>query len=275
MPRMIPARSPMETAMPASPTDLPLLAAILQALDNPAALTPEMLSPVDEFHVRGQDATRELGAALGLQAGQRVLDVGSGLGGPSRHMARAHGCHVTGIDLDAGFTAVATALAARCGMAAEVEYHQGSALDLPFPAASFDAAYTQHVGMCIADKATLYAGIRRVLRPGARFGIYDLLQGDGGDALYPAPWADRAEDSHLVTEAALCALLHHAGFRVLSVEDRSKAARDWLAAMRAAGPQRLSLALVLGPDSATQGRNQAQNLLQGRVRPVQLICEAF
>ena len=56
------------------------------------------LAPLDQFHVRGLAATRELAEALGI-AGAQVLDVGCGLGGPARFLAATYGCHVTGIDL--------------------------------------------------------------------------------------------------------------------------------------------------------------------------------
>jgi 2-polyprenyl-3-methyl-5-hydroxy-6-metoxy-1,4-benzoquinol methylase len=48
------------------------------------ALTVEDLAPVDEFHIRGRKATEELAAWAELHEGQKVLDVGCGLGGTSR-----------------------------------------------------------------------------------------------------------------------------------------------------------------------------------------------
>src|SRR3546814_14486837 len=78
-----------------------------------------------------------------------------------------------------------------------------------------------HVGMNIADKARLFREVRRVLRPGARFGIYDVLQGPGGAPLFPVPWAMGPQTSFLVTADALQALLRGAGFQVLAVVDRT------------------------------------------------------
>ena len=67
-------------------TGLERTRAILDALHaaglDPDRLGIEDLAPVDEFHIRGREATRDLGQALGIGADQHVLDVGSGIGGP-------------------------------------------------------------------------------------------------------------------------------------------------------------------------------------------------
>ena len=89
------------------------------------------LAPLDQFHVRGLAATRELAEALGI-AGAHVLDVGCGLGGPARFLAATHGCHVTGIDLSQPFIEAARMLTERCGLADRATFLQGDALDLPF-----------------------------------------------------------------------------------------------------------------------------------------------
>ncbi len=53
-------------------------------------LTLDDLAPIDEFHIRGLEATLELGRDLGLAPGQRVLDVGSSLGPRRRRRRRVH-----------------------------------------------------------------------------------------------------------------------------------------------------------------------------------------
>ena len=94
-----------------------ILEALAEAGKDVEHLSLEDLAPIDEFHVRGRDATLDLGRGLQLGADQRVLDVGSGLGGPSRHLAAAHGCRVTGIDLTEDYCRVAAMLAERVGLA--------------------------------------------------------------------------------------------------------------------------------------------------------------
>ncbi|HEV2417497.1 MAG TPA: hypothetical protein VGX94_06820 [Terriglobia bacterium] len=72
--------------------------ALLETLD-PCVISPERLTALDHFHVRGAEATAELANLAGVQTGWTVLDAGSGLGGPSRHLAERYGCQVEGVDL--------------------------------------------------------------------------------------------------------------------------------------------------------------------------------
>jgi len=257
-----------------------LLEAILEAVraagGDPARPAEEMLAAVGEFHTRGRAATVELGQALALAPGEAVLDVGSGIGGPARYLARAHGCHITGIDLTEAYCRTATALAERLGLADRVAYRQGSALAMPFADAVFDAAYTQHVAMNIADKPRLYAEIARVLKPGGRFGLYDLLQGPGGAPHYPVPWARDAGTSFLVTPEALRPMLETTGFEILSWRDTAPEARAWLAELRERHQRGETLAsplpTLLGADFPSIARNLARNIEESRVVPTQVIC---
>ena len=154
---------------------------------DPGKLTPTDLATVDEFHIRGRQATLELAQSLKLTAASRVLDIGSGLGGPARTLAEVYGCHVTGIDLTKAFCDAATTLSDWVGLGDRVTFLQGDATHLPFPDGMFDAAMTIHVAMNIHRKDRMYAEARRVLRPGSRFAVYDVLQGEGGEVLFPVP----------------------------------------------------------------------------------------
>src|SRR5262245_16699639 len=82
-------------------------------LDN---LSIDDLAPIDEFHSRRRQATRDLAGMLAPKAADHVLDIGSGLGGPARYLARVCGCQVTGVDLTAEFVATAVDLTRRTGL---------------------------------------------------------------------------------------------------------------------------------------------------------------
>lgn len=236
------------------------------------------LAAVDEFHIRGRKATLELAEGLALSTASRVLDLGSGLGGPARTLAEAYGCHVTGIDLTPEFCTTATALSAKTGLSDRVEFIQGDATDLPFGEASFDAAMTIHVAMNIAAKDRLYAEARRVLKPGGRFAIYDVMQGEGGDILYPVPWARDASISFVATPDEVARLLADAGFRVLERRDSTDESGAWFQALAAEsarnGPPPLSVAAILGADRKVMVQNQVRNLAERRIRTVAFLCEA-
>jgi SAM-dependent methyltransferase len=239
---------------------------------------------LDEFHTRGLPATRELAQALAPSAGDTVLDVGSGLGGPARLLAAEHGCEVCGVDLSAEFVDVAARLTARTGLADAVRFQVADALGLPFPDAAFDHAWTQHVAMNIADRARLYSEVRRVLRPGGRFAVYDVvaLAGDGGPLRFPVPWAAGPDTSFLLTADETRAAVRTAGFAEVSFLDQSALAAEWFRALVAgvrglagggAAPL-IGLPVVMGEGFPAMAANLADNLIHGRVGVIQLVARA-
>ena len=250
-----------------------ILAALAATGKDIDALVAADLSPVDEFHTRGRDATDELAALAGITAGLHVLDVGSGIGGPARHLASERGCRVTGIDLTAEFVRTATALSRRVGLSDRVSFVAGDALDLPFPAASFDLVWTQHAAMNIADRPRLYAEMHRVLRPGGRLALQDVLAGSAGPPHFPVPWARRPEESFLVDETTQRRLLAGAGFTVRNCRDVTGTAVDWFAARRARlQSMPLGMGLLLGDDFPAMIANQERNLVEGRVVVLQAVA---
>jgi SAM-dependent methyltransferase len=78
-------------------------------------LSPIDLAPLDQFHARGLAATIELAEMAAVRSGERVIDIGSGLGGPSRYLAAKYDCRVFGVDLSSTFVEASTFLAERTG----------------------------------------------------------------------------------------------------------------------------------------------------------------
>jgi cyclopropane fatty-acyl-phospholipid synthase-like methyltransferase len=93
-------------------------------------LSVAQLAPLDQFHIRGVQATTELAGAAGIESWTRVLDLGCGIGGPARYLATAIGCKVIGVDLSPGFIEAAIYLTARCGLTDRVTFQNGEALSL-------------------------------------------------------------------------------------------------------------------------------------------------
>lgn len=187
------------------------------------SLRPVDLAPVDEFHMGGRAATADIVAAAGLSASDRVLDIGCGLGGLVRYLAGEIGCRVTGLDLTPEYVDLAREFTALTALSDKADFVLGSALALPFDDATFSAALTFHVGMNIADRATKYREAFRVLQPGGKLVIYDVLKGPEPGMRFPVPWADTQDTSHLVSADELHRLLSAAGFTILVEQDRTPA----------------------------------------------------
>ncbi|WP_374570714.1 cyclopropane-fatty-acyl-phospholipid synthase family protein [Phenylobacterium sp.] len=244
-----------------------------------AHLVPADLSPVDEFHMGGRQATEDVAAQLDLKPGMRLIDIGCGLGGASRYFAETHGCQVSGVDLTEEYVATARALAALVGLQGKVSYEQASALALPFDDAAFDGGYMFHVGMNIADKPALFAEIRRVLKPGAVFAVYDVMAEPGeGEVAYPVAWASSPATSFLADAAGYRRALENAGFAVDATRSRRAFALEFFKAMRARmaanGPPPLGLHIVMGADAGVKSANMAANLERGVIAPTEIFARA-
>jgi SAM-dependent methyltransferase len=243
-----------------------------------AALAPEdqlltvaQLAPLDQFHIRGLHATAELANAATLDESSRVIDIGSGIGGPARYLASMFDCQVTGLDLSPSFVDAATYLTHRCALANRATFLVGDALQLPFPPGSFDAVFLQHVAMNIADRDALYSGVYRVLAPGGRFITYDLVRRHD-EVLYPVPWARDPAQSLLLTEDQTRAALQQAGFRTRLWRNDTRLAIEWFQATTAApSPGGFNLGLVMGPDFRTMTANLARNLEENRLDVVSAV----
>lgn len=246
-----------------------ILAALRAAgMDPDERLSPDELGALDHFHTGGLGASRELMALSGIGPGDRVLDIGAGLAGPARMLAHALGCRVDCIDMSPDYCAGASLLNRLTGLEDLIAVHRGSALDLPFPDGSFDAAWMQNVGMNIADKRRLYGEIRRVLGPGGRFAFQELAAGAAGPLHFPLPWATDPAHSFLAPVEEMQSLLGEAGFLVEVLEDTSEA---HLAGAAVSSPLTLG---VFVENIAQKSRNARRGLEEGRLRLVRGVFRA-
>lgn len=243
---------------------------------GPDTVTPDDLAPIEEFHIGGRPATKEVLDQLGLEPGQHVLDIGCGIGGPARFAAHAYGQRVTGIDVTPDYIEIGQTLSRWVGLADRVTLQQGSATDLTFAPATFDAAYMLHVGMNIADKEALCREAARVLKPGALFAVYDVMRLNDQPLKFPVPWAAHAGLSSVAPPSAYRGALKAAGFAVIAERNRRDFAITFFENLRAkqaaAAPPPLALIQIMGPDAPLKISNLLENLKAGIVGPCEIIA---
>jgi SAM-dependent methyltransferase len=245
---------------------------------DPDRIAPEVLKPVDEFHIGGAEATAALLEKLNIRADMEVLDIGSGIGGPARMIAVRYGCRVTGVDLTPHFVEAARALSGMCGMADRVRFEVGSAVALPLRAASFDLALLLHVGMNVPDKSALFREARRVLRDGGTFAVYEVMRTGEGKLAFPVPWAETPDLSALETPQGYRDAAAAAGFTLETEENRREVALDFFSRIQSqagSGAQpSLGLHNLMGPTVKEKVANMIAAVRAGTIAPVQMIFSA-
>jgi sarcosine/dimethylglycine N-methyltransferase len=211
-----------------------------------AGLAQPQRDHLDQFHAGGAEAVDRLLPGLGLTPELTVLDVGSGFGGPARQVARSAGCRVVGLDITPAYVQAARALTDAAGLSERVGFE---CVDIAaFDAREFDAAYTMHVQMNVADKASFFGEIARRLRLGARFAVFEVCSSGAAEPVLPLPWSLDGTDSFLVPADELRATIESCGFELLAWVDESAWVRQWFEqtpARVAAAPTRAMLPALL------------------------------
>ncbi len=256
-----------------------ILEALVASGKDPDHLAPADLTPVDEFHTGGREATAAFAEQAGFSAGQHLLDIGCGIGGASRFFAVERGCRVTGIDLTEDYVRTAAALSRRVGLADRVSYRQASAVALPFADAAFDGAYMIHVGMNIEDKPALFAGVRRVVKPGGTFALFDIMRTGDGELSFPVPWSTSRDTSFVAGVDEYRRGLEAAGFAILKERNRRDYAIKFFteAAARVAaagGPPPLGTHILMRDNAPQKIANAVARIESGVIAPVELVCRA-
>ncbi len=232
-------------------TETDLVATIEQLSgDELAALSQPRLDGIDQFHAGGAEAVDRLLPSLGLIPSMTVLDVGSGLGGPARQVARSTGCAVVGVDITQSYVDTARALTEAAGLSEQVDFRCADLAEVE--RGDFDAAYTMHVQMNVEDKPAFFTAIAKRLRPGARLATFEVCRSGPDDPVFPTPWSIDGSDSFLATPDDLLTIIRRSGFETVEWVDETAWILDWFAGLgvrlaAAASAATLSALLTDGP----------------------------
>lgn len=114
-----------------------------------------------------------LALKLSLKEGMKVLDVGCGVGGPAREIARFSGCHVTGFNNNDYQLERCAHYATAAGLESQWAGHKGNFMEMDIADNVFDAVYAIEATVHAPELAGVYGEIYRVLKPGASFACYE------------------------------------------------------------------------------------------------------
>ncbi len=178
-----------------------------------------------EFRPGGLQLTAELAGECGLRPGQRVLDVGCGVGATASFLAERYGVTAAGLDCSALSVDEATQRDGR------VTWVLGRAERIAYPDEHFDGVFCECFLSAQDDPAQVLREIRRVLSPAGFLAVTDLYlrtpeAADSFDSL-PSDTCLRGATS----KAATLALFESAGFEVGVWRDRSDALKALMASL--------------------------------------------
>ncbi len=209
-----------------------------------AALRVDQLTPFDQYHYFGTDAVDEALEVLQLQPGARVLDVGSGIGGPARYVAAKTGAHVTALELQSDLNDVARDLTARCGLSSRVVHVCGDILNGTV-VQEFDAIISFLCFLHIPDRAKLFSACRAALKPDGVMYIEDFGKSRPLSAAEAKALSVKVQCSMLPGRNEYEADLITAGFPDVSMTDVTGAWKDFtasrLAMFRTARPRNIEV----------------------------------
>ena len=227
--------------------ELKIREALELAGKDPDRLELRDISIIDQLHTGGHLATQALGERCGLASTDKILDAGCGIGGSSRFLSENFNSSVTGIDIVEVFVRAARMLTRATGLEDRVSFIQGDLKNIDIEDNSFNVVLCQHTLMNIADKQKTFREFHRVLKPGGRLILHEIVQKENLAIHLPVPWADSHGISFLETREHLTSLAMETGFTPDFINDATDQAKEWWQKVLAAAPKKGSPPRPLGP----------------------------
>lgn len=171
----------------------------------------------------GENTTKEFVAQLHLKEGDKVLDIGCGIGGSAFYMARTHKVDVHGIDLSANMISIANEYRKEMedSVRKNVTFEVSDITKKTFEPETFDVVYSRDSILHIRDKAQLFANCFKWLKPGGRLMISDYCHGDKDEHAVDFVTYVKERGYHLLSVKDYGNLLQQVGFVSVVADDRT------------------------------------------------------
>lgn len=187
------------------------------------------LTPFDQYHYHGTSAVDEAARLLGIGPHSRVLDVGSGIGGPARHLASTTGCEVLALELQPDLHATAMDLTRRCALEDRVHHLCGDILG-PLPSiGTFHCVVSFLCFLHIADRDRLFSACHELLKQRGQLFIEDFVLRREPTARHRDELRIKVACASLSDTSTYEDQLKRAGFVLSHVEDMTRSWSDFTA----------------------------------------------
>ncbi len=193
-------------------------------LDNQKKLSVADLVPFDQYHYQGPHAVNVAIASLGIDSKDRVVEIGSGIGGPSRYIAANTGARVIALELQPDLNETAEDLTRRCGLSNRVEHVCTDVLDYSPADSQFDVIVSWLAFFHIEQREQLLARCINWLKPSGSLFVEDLYARGEFTLVEQEDLAAKLFSQYLPTREVYEADFRTAGFSRLQIDDMSE---DW------------------------------------------------
>lgn len=226
----------------------------------------------ESYHPGGLDLTRRLADVLRLKPGSHVVDVAAGPGATARLLAGEYDVTVDGVDLGESTVERARSATAEAGLSGRVRFHLGDAEGLPLPDGIADTVVCECAFCTFPDKATAAAEFARVLRPGGRVGITDVVVAEAGlpaELTTLAAWVACIADARSINR--YIEILAGAGLVTTHVEEHDAA----LARMVEQIEARVRVLRMTAPDRLAAAGVDVEAVLRGTALAGQAVADGL
>jgi len=166
---------------------------------------------------------------LGLTEKSTAIDIGCGVGGPLRNIAKFSGAKIVGLNNNEYQIGRARRIAEQSGLTGQASFLKGDFMNIPIPEGTFDAAYAIEATCHAPDRVGVYSQIYKILKPGGKFATYEWVMTEAYDPQNATHNAHKLGIERgnglpdLETAAKVVQALRDAGFEVIEHYDRAPA----------------------------------------------------